>query len=82
MALCSRFQGAAHHYQAANPGFSDGGDLMQQLPAYIDPAGVIFPIYYCQFAPCISETGICTCYEGMAASGEAILCGLGNTGGA
>jgi hypothetical protein len=53
---------------------------MLQLPAYIDPAGAIFPIDYCRSAPCMSETGICTCFEGITASGEAILCSLDGTG--
>jgi len=52
---------------------------MRQLPAYIDPAGAIFAIDYCRFAPCISETDICTCFEGITASGEAVLCSLDST---
>ena len=51
---------------------------MRQIPAYIEPM-LILPREYCRFMPCLSESAICGCYEGITASGEAVLCSLDNT---
>ena len=52
---------------------------MRSIPAYIEPTTII-PLDYCRFMPCLSESDICGCYEGITASGDAVLCSLDCTG--
>lgn len=52
---------------------------MRAVFAYIEDH-LILPHEYCRFMPCLSESAICGCYEGITASGDAVMCALDSTG--
>jgi hypothetical protein len=51
---------------------------MIAVPAYIEPL-LMLPINYCEWGPCLSDSSICGCFEGVDASGACALCSLYST---
>ena len=51
---------------------------MIERPAHVEPL-MVFPIEFCQYMPCISESCVCGYYEGITASGDSVLCSQDDT---
>ena len=51
---------------------------MRTIPVYREPM-LILPYELCQWSPCMNDSTICGCYEGVTATGDAIFCSLDST---